>query len=122
MTTQEVANRLVHLCKEGKFGEAIATLYSEDIVSVEAGAPPGKSRETKGLDGVKAKGEWWAANHEVHISVVEGPLVAGIHFSVAFKFDVTSKPLNRRFQMDEIALYRVEGGKVVYEEFFYKLG
>jgi len=122
MTTQEVANRLVHLCKEGKFGEAIATLYSEDIVSVEAGAPPGKSRETKGLDGVKAKGEWWAANHEVHIAVVEGPLVAGIHFSVAFKFDVTSKPLNRRFQMDEIALYRVEGGKVVYEEFFYKLG
>ena len=122
MTTQEVADQLVQLCKEGKFSEAVATLYSEEIVSVEAGAPPGQSRETKGLDGVKAKGEWWVANHENHTAVVEGPLVAGSHFSVAFKFEVTFKPQNRRFLMEEIALYKVADGKVVYEEFFYNLG
>jgi hypothetical protein len=122
MTTQEVADQLVQLCKEGKFSEAVATLYSEEIVSVEAGAPPGQSRETKGLDGVKAKGEWWVANHEIHTAVVEGPLVAGSHFSVAFKFEVTFKPQNRRFLMEEIALYKVADGKVVYEEFFYNLG
>ena len=122
MTTQEVADQLVQLCKEGKFNEAVATLYSEEIVSVEAGAPPGQSRETKGLDGVKAKGEWWVANHEIHTAVVEGPLVAGSHFSVAFKFEVTFKPQNRRFLMEEIALYKVADGKVVYEEFFYNLG
>ena len=122
MTTQEVADQLVQLCKEGKFSEAVATLYSEEIVSVEAGAPPGQSRETKGLEGVKAKGEWWVANHEIHTAVVEGPLVAGSHFSVAFKFEVTFKPQNRRFLMEEIALYKVADGKVVYEEFFYNLG
>ena len=122
MTTQEVADQPVQLCKEGKFSEAVATLYSEEIVSVEAGAPPGQSRETKGLDGVKAKGEWWVANHEIHTAVVEGPLVAGSHFSVAFKFEVTFKPQNRRFLMEEIALYKVADGKVVYEEFFYNLG
>ena len=122
MTTQEVADQLVQLCKEGKFSEAVATLYSEEIVCVEAGAPPGQSRETKGLDGVKAKGEWWVANHEIHTAVVEGPLVAGSHFSVAFKFEVTFKPQNRRFLMEEIALYKVADGKVVYEEFFYNLG
>jgi SnoaL-like protein len=121
MTTQEVANKLVKLCSEGKFGEATKTLYSSDIVSVEAGAPPGGSRETKGLDAVLAKGEWWTSNHEVHSAAVEGPLVAGSHFAVVFKLDVTFKPEGRRFQMEEIGVYKVVNDKVVYEEFFYNM-
>ena len=121
MTTQEVANKLVELCSEGKFQEAVATLYSDDIVSVEAGAPPGQSRESKGLDAVKAKGEWWVANHEVHAAKVEGPLVAASHFAVTFKLDVTFKPESKRFTMEEIGVYKVANGKVVYEEFFYNM-
>lgn len=121
MTTQEVANRLVELCSQGKFDEAMSTLYSPDIVSMEAGAPPGMSRESKGLDAVNAKGEWWAANHEVHSIKVEGPLVAASHFAVTFKLDVTFKPEAKRFTMEEIAVYKVADGKVVYEEFFYSM-
>jgi|SRR5271170_5858699 len=121
MTTKEVADALVKLCSAGKFEEAVKTLYSSDIVSMEPFAPPGQSRETKGLPGVIAKGEWWVANHEVHSAVVEGPLVAGSHFAVTFKMDVTFKPESKRFQMEEIGLYKVAGGKVVYEEFFYSM-
>ena len=121
MTTQEVANTLVKLCSEGKFDEAIETLYSPDIVSIEAGAPPGGSRETKGFEAVKAKGEWWTSNHEIHSTRVEGPLVAGSHFAVAFKLDVTFKPQAKRFQMEEVGVYKVTDGKVVYEEFFYNM-
>lgn len=119
MTTQEVANSLVKLCSEGKLEEAIPLLYSPDIVSVEAGAPPGQSREAKGLAAVKAKSEFWTKNHEIHTFVVEGPLVAGSHFAVVFKMDVTFKPQSRRFQMEEVAVYKVADGKIVYEEFFY---
>ena len=121
MTTQEVADTLVKMCSEGKFKEAIEALYSPDIVSVEAGAPPGGSREAKGLDAVLAKADYWGANHEVHSNVVEGPLVAGSHFSVAFKMEVTFKPKAQKFNMEEIALYKVVDGKVVYEEFFYAM-
>lgn len=121
MTTQEVANKLVKLCSEGKFQEATEALYSEDIVSIEAGAPPGQSRESKGLAAVKAKGEWWAANHEVHSATVDGPLVAGSHFAVTFKLDVTFKPQSKRFTMEEVAVYNVADGKVVYEQFFYNM-
>lgn len=121
MTTQEVANRLVELCSQGKFHDAIQELYSPDIVSMEAGAPPGGSRETKGLEGVMKKAEWWAANHEVHSSTVEGPLVAHVHFAVTFKMDVTFKPQQRQFHMEEIAVYKVIDGKIVYEEFFYAM-
>ncbi|MDQ2842701.1 MAG: nuclear transport factor 2 family protein, partial [Acidobacteriota bacterium] len=89
MTTKETADTLVKLCSQGKFHDAIEALYSPDIVSMEAGAPPGGSRETKGLPDVMKKGEWWTNNHEVHSATVEGPLVAGSHFAVTFKMDVT---------------------------------
>jgi ketosteroid isomerase-like protein len=119
MTVQEIADTLVKLCSVGKFREATDALYSPDIVSIEAGAPPGGSREAKGLAAVHAKGDWWVANHEVHSSVVEGPLVAGSQFAVVFKMDLTFKPAGRRFQMEELALYKVADGKIVHEEFFY---
>ena len=121
MTTLEVAQALVEFCSKGQFHEAIHALYSPNIVSMEAGAPPGGSREAKGIEAVAAKGEWWAANHEVHSAVVEGPLVGGSHFSVVFKMDVTFKPGSRRFVMEEVAVYKVEDGKIVYEEFFYSM-
>ena len=121
MTTQEIADVLVKHCSAGKFDEAIKELYSPDIVSMEAGAPPGQSRESKGIAAVMAKAEWWATNHEVHSAVVEGPLVAGIHFAVTFKLDVTFKPQSKRFTMEEVAVYKVDGGKIVYEEFFYAM-
>src|SRR5580692_11219642 len=121
MTIQEVAASLVKLCSEGKFDKATEALYSPDIVSMEAGAPPGGSREAKGIAAVQAKGEWWVANHEVHGIKVEGPLVAGSHFSVVFKLDITFKPEKRRFTMEEVAVYKVADGKIVYEEFFYNM-
>ena len=121
MTTQEVADALVKYCSQGKFAEAVEALYAPAIVSMEAGAPPGGSREAKGIEAVKAKGKWWMENHEVHSSKVEGPLVAGAHFAVTFKMEVTFKPASRRFVMEEVAVYKVADGKVVYEEFFYQM-
>ena len=121
MTTKEVGDKLVKLCSEGKFDQATETLYSPDIVSMEAGAPPGGSREAKGLAAVRAKGDWWNANHEIHSSTVEGPLVTNSHFAVVFKLDVTFKPQNKRFKMEEVAVYKVADGKIVYEEFFYNM-
>ncbi len=121
MTTQEIADRLVALCSQGQLHEAIVELYSPDVVSVEAGAPPGMDRTSKGIEAVLAKGEWWVTNHDVHSTTVEGPLVAGNHFSVVFKFDFTVKATGQRVKMEEIAVYKVDGGKIVYEEFFYSM-
>jgi len=120
MTTQQVAEKVVHLCRSNKFMEAME-FYSPDIVSVEAGAPPGQSREAKGIAAVKAKGEQFMAAHEIHSTTIEGPLVAGEHFAVTYKMDMTFKPQNRRFTMEEIAVYKVVDGKIVYEQFFYSM-
>jgi ketosteroid isomerase-like protein len=122
MTTSELANELVTLCRVGRFHDAIKTLYSPDVVSVEAMPGPDGSREVKGLPAVLGKGEWWVNNHEVHSGTVEGPMVSGDHFAVRFVFDVTFKPTGKRHTMDELAVYQVKDGKVVREEFFYSVG
>ena len=44
MTTLEIANKLVELCRQGKHREAKA-LYAEDAVSVEAFTPPAQFDE-----------------------------------------------------------------------------
>ncbi|MFZ4758443.1 MAG: SnoaL-like domain-containing protein [Burkholderiaceae bacterium] len=122
MTTMEIANTLVALCREGRNAEALDTLFSDDAVSVEAGAPPGGDPTSNGLAAIRAKGQWWFENHEVHSGEVTGPWPHGNRFIVGFKYDVTMKQTGQRMVMDEVGLYTVENGKIVREEFFYAMG
>jgi len=123
--TLDVGKKLVELCKAGKHMEALETLYSPNIVSIEAFAPPGKNARTEGMAGVKGKAEWWFNNHEIHSSAADGPWPHGDRFIVRFSFEVTPKngPMaGKRFKMEEAGLYTVKDGKVVHEEFFYHMG
>ena len=118
MTTLEIANKLIELCRQGRNMEAKA-FYAEGAVSVEALAPPGGQQETKGLAAIQAKGEWWRANHKIHSASVSGPWPNGNRFVVGFQYDVTNTPSGQRMKMDEVGLYTVENGKILREEFFY---
>ena len=122
MTTMEIAKKLVDLCKQGKNAEALDTLFSDDLISVEAGVPPGMEREAKGLAAVKAKGEWWVANHDIHSASVTGPWPHDDRFVVGFQYDVTNKPSGQRMKLDEVGLYTIRNGKIAREEFFYDMG
>ena len=122
MTIQEISNRYVALCKEGKYEACLDELFSKDAVSVEAWAPPGTDPVASGIAAIRAKGEWWMNNHEVHSGEVFGPYPNGDRFMVRFVFDLTNKPSNRRMNMDEIGLFTVENGKIIREEFFYQGG
>jgi ketosteroid isomerase-like protein len=124
MNANDIGKKLVALCKEGRNEEVAKTLYSKDIESVEASAPPGGGERTaKGLEAVLAKGAWWAENHTVHSAEVHGPYPHGDdRFAVRFVYDVTNKPRNQRLKLDEVAVFHVADGKVVREEFFYGMG
>ncbi|MBW8813297.1 MAG: nuclear transport factor 2 family protein [Caulobacterales bacterium] len=115
-TVQEVAQGLAAMCKAGQFGESGEKYWADDVVSLEP--MPGDMARIEGKAGVRAKGEWWAANHEVHGVEVEGPYVHGDQFVVRFKLDVTPKG-GQRTQMDEVALYTVKNGKIAEERFFF---
>ena len=118
MTTQDIANDLVALCREGKFAESGEKYWAPDVVSVEAGAPGGGDPVSRGIDAARGKGEWWAANHEVHGVEVEGPYVNGDQFVVRFKMDMTPKG-GPRTTLAEMGVYPVRGGKIAEERFFY---
>jgi ketosteroid isomerase-like protein len=121
----EIGKKLVDLCRAGKNDEAMNTLYSPNIVAIEAGAPAGQSPRSEGIAAIKGKAEWWQKNHEIHSAKVEGPWPNGDRFVVRFSYDVTAKggPMSgKRFMMEEAALYTVKDGKIVQEEFFYFMG
>jgi ketosteroid isomerase-like protein len=122
MDTKEIGEKLVGLCKEGKNLEAVNTLYSEDIVSVEPMAMPNMPAEQRGLEAIRGKNQWWIDNHEIHSADVQGPYVHGDRFATRFVYDITSKsgPMEgQRNTMEEVAVYDVKDGKIVREEFYY---
>ncbi|WP_274474617.1 nuclear transport factor 2 family protein [Mangrovimonas aestuarii] len=118
MNTQEVANRLVSLCREGKNMQALEELYSDNIVSKEMSWMPGEV-VAEGKEAVTKKSQEWYQNvEEYHGGTVSDPLVAGNHFSCTMDMDVTFKDRGRQ-QMQEVCVYEVKDGKIVNEQFFY---
>lgn len=118
MTTQEIADRLVALCNEGKYEQAQRELYAQDAKSIEPASAQGM-QSVEGLDAIIAKGnQFQAMIQEIHGGRVGGPLVAGSQIAVTIGLDVTFKDGNR-MNMDEIAVYSVKDGKIVQEQFFY---
>lgn len=116
MNTQQVAERLVALCRDGKNMDAINELYSDNVVSRES---MGDEQEVTGKQAIIEKNQnWFNSVEELHSANVSEPLVAGDFFSVAMVYDVTFKT-SGRMQMEEIALYEVKDGKIAKEHFYY---
>ena len=119
MNTQQVAKRLVELCRAGRDAEAQKELYASDAVSVEPREMPGMPKETKGLVAILQKGERFRSQVEaVHAEHTSDPMVAGEFFTVNFALDCTMKGRGR-VELEDIGIYRVADGKIVSEQFFY---
>jgi len=117
MNTEQVAKKVMELVRKQAWYEALDTLYDKDIVSVEAQASGGGSPETRGIEGVRGKIDWWVNAMEVHSFKASGPFVAHDRFVVQYDADVTDKSSKKRFQLSEVGVYTVKDGKIVREEF-----
>ena len=123
-STLEVGKQLAELCRVGKNLEAIDTLYSNDIVSIETRGDAHMPQRMQGIDAIRGKNQWWLDNHEIHSGSVDGPYPNGDRFIVRMRYDVTPKigPFaGKRMQFEEAGLYTVRDGKIVQEEFFYDM-
>lgn len=117
MTITQIAGKLVELVREGKDAQAHEELYSPDIVSVEINNPA--TPDAVWLDGLRKKWEMWGDMlEEFHGITVSEPLIADDYFAVTYTIDATYKGAPRS-QECELAIYKVQDGKIVREEFYY---
>ncbi len=117
MTTKEIAERLVALCRQGNFETAQKELYATDAVNIEPYGTAEFPKETKGLPAILEKGRKFSGLIEqVHSLSVSDPLLSGSAFACAMLLDVTVKGHGRMI-LDELCIYQVKDGKIVSEQF-----
>src|SRR5690348_3197008 len=122
MNTEQVAKRLVELCRQGRYTDAHEELFAQDAVNIEMeGSPPGAMSGANGLEAIKQKGRAFGEMVEaVHSNEVSDPVIAGNWFSAAAVMDATMKGRGR-VTMREICVYHVRDGKIDREQFFYDM-
>jgi len=120
MTTKEIANRLVELCRKGQFEQALRELYAENAVSIEpeSAAEQGWQVRTEGLNNMFKKSEQWNNMvEEIHGLTVSDPLITGSGIAFTAIMDVTMKG-GQRMKVEEICVYQAKDGKIISEQFF----
>jgi ketosteroid isomerase-like protein len=118
MNAQEVASRLVQLCREGKNVEAINELYDDNIVSIEPEGSP-MQRKTVGKQAVlESTNRWFDSVEQLHNVDISNPLVSDNFFACTMKIDATYKEQGRNV-MNELCVFEVRDGKIVNDQFFY---
>jgi hypothetical protein len=120
MNAQEVADRLVLLCREGKNVEAINELYDDNVVSHEPEGSPMKEKVGKQAV-LDATNQWFDSVEELHNAYISNPIVGGNFFACTMKVDATYKEHGRNV-MDELCVYEVKDGRIVRDQFFYPVG
>ena len=118
MTTHEIANRLVELCRNGDFEAAQKELFADDAVSIEPEATPDFQKETKGLQHIIEKGHKFQSMVEaVHAVNISEPLCAANSIATLLSMDITMKERGR-MNISELCVYTVKDGKIVSEQFY----
>jgi hypothetical protein len=93
-------------------------LFHTEALSIEPEHAQGLPT-VKGIEKIREKGKQWNEMIiEVHGGYCLEPQVAGNFFTCAMGVDTTMKEQGR-ISMDEIALYEVQHGKIIKEQFFY---
>ena len=116
----EIGRALTEAMQARRGLESVDELYAERAESVEAVVPPNRDvRVASGREAIRAKREDWLKTHEIQSLDVEGPYVHPPNrFGVRFEAQVIQKAKGASMKLSEIAIYSVEDGKIVREEFF----
>ena len=118
MTTQQIADRLVELCRKGDFETAQKELYDESIVSIEPVETENFEKETRGLPAILSKGKkFYNMVETVYAITVSDPIVASHAIAFVLSMDLKMKEKDR-INMAELCVYETRDGKVISEHFF----
>lgn len=117
MTTQQIADRLVELCRKADFEAAQKELFADDASSHEPEASEVFEKDTYGLQAIIEKGHKFEdITQEIHKLEVSEPIVATHSFALIMRMDMTMKGKDR-MDMSELCVYNVKDGKIISETF-----
>ncbi len=119
MTTADVAQGYVSLCRRGEFDEAMARFFSADHVRFEPLDVREPPIEMHGMEGIRQGSREFAEQHEIHDVEVDGPFVGGMRFAAGFSIDATFTPTGRRATIRKLDVYTVQAGAIVRSEVYY---
>jgi hypothetical protein len=113
-TIEEIANRLSSLCNDFKFVDAYTELFSEHAESID---PVYENKPLKGLANLVDRERKFLETTEIHEVRVSEAIFAGNYFSVIISMDFTPQGQERK-KVEELAVYKIENGKVISQQFF----
>ena len=121
-----VGRRLVELCQQGQWEQAIVDLYGEEAVHVESvEMGPDMPREVAGKASILEMHEQWDKSNDVHSCEIVGPFPHGEdRFAVVMRLDLTPQagPMEgQRHTMEEVCVYHLAGTQIGRVEFFYDI-
>jgi len=87
---------------------------NDRITSIE-----GDGSTWTGREALNAKSAAWEAENDVTGFEIKGPFVGATGFSMHYTVSITNKATGKKMDMTEVAVYTVENGKVIREEFMY---
>ena len=115
MNTQEIAQRLVELCRANNFEGAWDELFAPDWETHELAEWGGEVRH--GKEAAKASSDQWKSDIiEMHEMTISDPIVADDSFACVMTMDITSKTRGRNKE-SEVCVYKVKDGKIISERF-----
>jgi hypothetical protein len=117
MKTDLVAEKMVKFLRENKREDAIDELFSDKITSVELKGEIQEKVEGK-LAVLRKIYERNSDTVQIIDLYVSDPLVSGDYFSFTKDTDVYMRGIGRVL-MNEVCVYKVQYGKIVFEQFFY---
>ncbi len=114
MPSRERVAALIERVEQGKYVEALQEFYAEDATMQENGNPP-----RVGLKALVAHERSVMAGYsEIRTLPVNSWLVDGDQVVIHWMFEFT-RPDGARSRMDELALQRWRGDRIVEERFYY---
>ncbi|MBS1524758.1 MAG: nuclear transport factor 2 family protein [Bacteroidetes bacterium] len=114
-TTDQIAARLVELCRENKFVEAYHELYGEEAESIDP--LYGNQPLSKGLINLVEREKQFLAKAEIKQITVSEPMVSGSHFAITIDMEFIHEDRGY-INTGELCVYHVKDGKIVSQQFF----
>lgn len=112
----EIGHAVASMLRSGTKDHAIWDAWwdSDRITSIE-----GDGSTWTGRKALEAKSEAWEAENEVTSFEVKGPFVGATGFALHYAVGLKNRKTGDAMNMIEVAVYTVENGKVIREEFMY---